>query len=129
MRWLTLDQVVRIHDIVLDLTPGARGVRERTLVASALQHPLTKIFGQEMFPGVPLKAAVLMEGLIQSHPFVDGNKRTAVVAACTVLELNGCRLDAPQDEVEGMAIRVATHAIGRDGLNQWIISRTRADAQ
>jgi death-on-curing protein len=129
MRWLTLDQVVRIHDIVLDLTPGARGVRERTLVASALQHPLTKIFGQEMFPGVPLKAAVLMEGLIQSHPFVDGNKRTAVVAACTVLELNGCRLDAPQDEVEGMAIRVATHATGRDGLNQWIISRTRADAQ
>jgi len=120
MRWLTIEQMLRIHDAVLNATPGARGVRDLVLLESAMLRPLTSMGGVELYPGLPTKVAVLLESIVQYHPFVDGNKRTAVVAACTVLELNGLRLVASQEEVEDLAVSVTNHTMRLADIIPWV---------
>jgi len=74
----------------------------------------------EFFPSLHEKAAALLASLIQGHPFVDGNKRTAVLAASTVLELNGWRLHFSAEEVVEFATSVATHRLDFDDIVRWL---------
>lgn len=64
--------------------------------------------GKELYPTIHEKAAVLFESLCKNHPFVDGNKRTAFVAAATLLEINGHETHFDQKSAEQFVLKVAT---------------------
>jgi death-on-curing protein len=85
--YLTLEEVLAIHDASLRRFGGAPGVRDHGLLESALYRPRTGYYADlvEM-------AAALMESLLMNHPFVDGNKRVAFFATDVFLRLNGFRL-------------------------------------
>jgi death-on-curing protein len=83
-------------------------VRDIGLLEAAAQRPQTTLYGQEAYPGITEKAAVLLESLTRNHALVDGNKRIGWLAAVVFLRLNGLTLDAPDDEAYDLVIAVSS---------------------
>ena len=82
-------------------------VRDGGLLTSATVRPATRLYGEDMYPGVVAKAAAIMHSIVTHHPLVDGNKRLGWVALVVTLDLNDIRLDVPDDEAFDLTIRVA----------------------
>ena len=102
MKWLSEEQLIWIHSRLIKATASAEGVREAGLISSALAAPLGSFGGVELYPTTIEKAARLGCGLVQNHPFADGNKRIGLLAMLTVLSLNGIRLTATQPELASL---------------------------
>lgn len=94
----SLDEVVAIHFRVTEKTGGSQGVRDWDLLASALGRPQATFGGEDLYPDIFLKAAALVQSISSNHPFVDGNKRTALTTLEYFLHLNGIKLKASQRE-------------------------------
>jgi death on curing protein len=89
MIYLSLEQVIALHDMLIAKFGGLSGIRERSLLESAIANPMTAVFGQEMHPTVFDKAASYLYSIARNHPFLDGNKRTASSCALIFLRYNG----------------------------------------
>jgi death-on-curing protein len=98
MRCLTLAEVVELHELVLQATRGAPGLRDLGGLESTLAQPKATFEGRDLHQTLIEKAAALCFSLVQNHPFVDGNKRTAHAAMETFLVLNGSEIVASVDE-------------------------------
>lgn len=125
MRHLSLAEVLELHQRILEETGGASGVRDLGALQSALAQPRMTFGGADLYPDLPAKAGALGFSLIQNHPFVDGNKRTGHAALDAFLMLNGFELAATVDDAESSVVAVATGRLDRDGLTDWVRSRTR----
>lgn len=125
---LTLEQILQLHALVLVKDGGAGGVRDigRLEAVVSVQHQV--VFGEELYATVFTKAAALIRGIIGDHPFTDGNKRTAMLAGLTLLEVNGYNFTAQRGELENFAVRVATNHLDIDAIADWLKrhSQTRA---
>ena len=101
-------------------------VRDLGLLEAAAQRPQTTLYGQEAYPGIPEKAAVLLESPTRNHALIDGNKRIGWLAMVVFLDLNGFRLDAPDDDAYDLIISVSTGALDYSAaarrLEGWITS-------
>jgi len=122
MRYLTLDEVLELHRLVLEQTGGAPGVRDLGALESALAQPHMTFGGEELYPGVVEKASALAFSLVKNHPFVDGNKRVGHAAMETFLVLNGWELAAGVDEQEQVILGVAAGTLKRDEFTAWVRS-------
>lgn len=120
MRYLTAEQVLFIHSRVIDETGGAHGVRDIGLLQSAVSRPQATFSGNDLYPDIISKAAALMESLARNHPFLDGNKRTAISATGVFLALNGLRLEATQKELELFAVNMAVNKLSVDEAVAWL---------
>jgi len=121
VNWLTLDELMLIHARVIEQTGGAQGVLNPGGLESALARPFTAFGGIEFFPDLPAKVGALIHGLCQFHPFVDGNKRTALVAGDVCLRLKGFRL-VPSDEVEPFFWSLARGERAPEEVAAWLTS-------
>ncbi len=133
MRFLTLSEVLELHDRVIDQTGGADGVRDLGAVESAVFQPQMTFGSKELYPTMQTKAAALCFSLVKNHPFVDGNKRVGHAAMETFLVLNGWELAAATDDAEQTILSLATGNLQREQLVAWIASHirrleTRSDA-
>ena len=99
MHYLTLDEVLTLHQLALDAHGGSTGLRDMGLLQSAIAAPRQTMFGEELYPGIADKSAIILYLLIQNHPFVDGNKRTALSACFWFLESNGYTLDVENNDL------------------------------
>ncbi len=100
MRDLTPDEIIKIHDRVQATFNVFAGIKDLGLIEAIAARPSTKIHsGFEPYDTVFLKAASIMEGIIRFHPFVDGNKRTALLATYVYLKLNGYSVVYPLSAV------------------------------
>jgi death-on-curing protein len=99
--------VLAIHDLVIEQTGGSHGVRDEAGLLGAVGRPFPSFGGEDLFPDPWMKAAALLEGLCNSHPFVDGNKRTALVAAAWLLHELGIEIAVPLEDGEEFMLRVA----------------------
>lgn len=99
---LTLEDLVLL---VADL--GVGPIRDLGLLDSAAHRPHTSLYGHEAYPGIELKAAVLLESLVRNHALVDGNKRLGWLGTVVFLGLNGVDLDAPDDEAYDLVVAIA----------------------
>ena len=122
---LTLEQILQFHALVLVKDGGADGVRDvgRLEAAVSTQHQV--VFGEELYATVFAKVAALMRGIIGDHPFADGNKRTAMLAGLTLLEVNGYNFTAQRGELENFAVRVATDHLDIDAIADWLECHSR----
>jgi death-on-curing protein len=98
VEYLTLEEVLLLHTRLIQRTGGSGGVRDIRLLDSALARPRATFGSKDLYPGPWHKAAVLMHSLVKNHPFVDGNKRTALTATGLFLELNGYTMTASNEE-------------------------------
>ena len=87
---------------------GSYGLRDPALLSSALAMPSSSFEGKYLHKDLFEQAAAYAFHICQNHPFVDGNKRTALAAALVFLYLNGIELDDPKEELYGLMVRVAS---------------------
>jgi len=108
MRYLTAEEVLEINASVMG---GRHLLRDRGLLESAIARPQASAFGADAYPDLATKAAALLHSLVLNHPFVDGNKRTAVLATLIFLDLNGYAVGWDQDEALDFMLRLAQHQV------------------
>jgi death-on-curing protein len=120
VEYLTLEEVLLLHARLIQRTGGSGGVRDMGLLESALARPRATFEGQDLYPDLWHKAAALMQSLIKNHPFVDGNKRTALTATGLFLELNGYMLTASNDEAVRFALQAAVGDVDVEAMAAWI---------
>jgi death-on-curing protein len=123
---LTVEEVLVIHQRLIQRTGGSGGLRDLGLLESAVARPHASFAGEDLYPDLWSKAAALMHSLIKNHPFVDGNKRTAITAAGIFLALNGHALRARNEELAAFTERAATGAAGLAEIATWLQVHSRA---
>jgi death-on-curing protein len=117
-RWLEIGIVLDFHAEQLALFGGADGIRDTGLLESALARPLNKFsYGETSIVAL---AAAYGFGIARNHPFVDGNKRTALASLIVFLNLNRLDLNAPQEAATAIILALAAGEIGEDVLARWI---------
>jgi death on curing protein len=120
MKYLTTQQVLRIHARSIELFGGDTGVRDLGLVESALAQPRASFDGTELYPTLADKAAALAYSLVRNHPFLDGNKRTGYGAMMMFLGRNGHTIGAPLDDHASVFQRPASGELDREGFRAWL---------
>lgn len=116
--WLDIELVFDFHAEQLALFGGADGIRDRGLLESALARPINKFaYGETELAAL---AAAYGFGIARNHPFVDGNKRTALASMIVFLGLNGMDLDATQEEATAIILGLAGGEIPEEILANWI---------
>ena len=122
VRYLELVDVLRVAAAVNGAVP-----RDVGLVQSAVSRPMTTVFGADAYPDLDTKVAALLHSLARNHPFIDGNKRVAWLAAGAFYYANGLLLDAPDDPAFDLVIDVATGNLDvptiASALGQWVRPR------
>jgi death-on-curing protein len=111
VKYLSPEQVLFIHSRLIDTTGGAHGILDIGMHQSAVSRPKATFEGKELYPDIFHKAAALMGSLAKNHPFIDGNKRSAITSAGLFLGMNGYRLEASQKELERFTLSVAVGTI------------------
>lgn len=118
--WIAKPLVLLMHDRQLAEHGGSTGVRDESLLDSALARPQQLHVYGEPLPDLADLAASLTFGLARSHPFVDGNKRTAAVACETFIMLNGASLQASDLELYPTYLALAEGTLDEAGFADWL---------
>ncbi|MCK9994669.1 MAG: type II toxin-antitoxin system death-on-curing family toxin [Candidatus Krumholzibacteria bacterium] len=117
--FLSVDDVLMIHNRVIEEFGGDSGLRDRGLLESAVAMPQSTFGGSDLHPGLADKAAAYHFHLCANHAFVDGNKRVAVAAAEVFLLINGHELSASDDEIEELTQGVAGGQLSKDQVMEF----------
>ena len=123
MKVLSREQILLLHEQLIERYGGSHGVRDEGLLDSALHAPFQSFGGYEFFPTVTDKAVRLCTGLVQNHPFHDGNKRIAAMALLTTLDLNHVQLRTNSKELSDVILKLAADEINDEDLLQWVKDR------
>ena len=116
--WLPVDLVIAIHERQLREFGGPSGIRDRSALESALGRARNK-WAYEMAE-LPELAAAYAFGVARNHPFVDGNKRVALLALVTFLGLNGVTFVADEAHAASIILALAAGEVNEEGLTRWI---------
>lgn len=95
---LSKEQVISLHERLIEATGGSNGIRDAGMLDSALANPFQSFEDEELYPSVQAKAAQLCFGIVKNHPMVDGNKRLGTHVILVFLALNGYELLYTQKE-------------------------------
>jgi death on curing protein len=123
MRYLVIEEVLKLHDRVIAQTGSSPGIRDRGLLESAIAQPQASFGGEDLYPTIVEKAMALCFSLALNHPFVDGNKRTAHAAMEVFLLLNKFEIQASADDQEQMMLALAGGSLDRENLTVWLKQR------
>jgi death-on-curing protein len=118
LEWLTVPLVLAIHDEQLVAHGGSAGVRDLALLESALNRPLNKRNYENA--DLPELAAAYAYGVARNHPFVDGNKRTALLTLYTFLGINGIDFIVSEADAATMILALAAGEVSEESLARWI---------
>jgi len=122
VQFLSLDEVLEIHAVLIDRFGGAEGVRDRGLLESALYRPKTGYY-----PDLIEMAAALFESLMNNHhPFIDGNKRVAFFSTDVFLRLNGYKMVVEPSAAHAFLMELfESNSCDLEHLAPWIRSVTK----
>lgn len=109
-----------LHGDTMSHEGGLLGIRDHGLLDAAVAMPRQQFGGEYLHPDVQAMAAAYLYHLAQNHPFYDGNKRVAVMAAYVFLDVNGWDLDVPPSELESVTRQVASGETKKDDLIKWM---------
>ena len=112
-RFLTLDEVLVAHEEQIRLFGGASGIRDTDLLLSAMGNVEATFGGVFLHETIFEMAAAYLHGICRNHPFVDGNKRTALSAALTFLDTNHVEVHAEVNELVDLVMGVAEGKISK----------------
>jgi len=117
--YLTPEQVLFLHSRLVSETGGAHGVRDLGMLLSSLGRPQTTFEDKELYPDLFTKTAALMDSLVRNHPFVDGNKRTAITAAGIFLSINRYQLKVENSEMVRFTLACAQSQLNLEEITEW----------
>jgi death-on-curing protein len=124
--WLSIDEAMAIHERLLEEHGGLAGVRDAALLESALARPRHRFaYGEsDLF----IIAAAYADGIVNNHPFLDGNKRTGFMCAYVFLGINGWQLTAPEEQAVLLTVGLADKSIAPEQYAQWLKDNSVARA-
>lgn len=125
MRRLTGADIVRLHEKMIGQTGGRAGLRDFGLLESALNRADSAFGGHEQYPALEQKIAVIAEGLVKNHPFVDGNKRVGIAAMLLLCRLNGISLHYTQEELVVFGLGLAAGELKTADVVSWLLEHRR----
>lgn len=116
--WLTVPMIVAIHDQQLVAHGGLSGLRDAGMLESALDRPRNKWSYEKA--DLPQLAAAYGYAIAKNHPFVDGNKRTSLLAIYTFLGINDIDFLVPEAEAAAIILALAAGEVSEESLTRWI---------
>lgn len=117
------EKVLLLHRLIAEETGGSIGLRDESLLESALESAFSGFDGKEFYPSKEEKGARLGYTLISNHAFVDGNKRIGMYVMLTFLEVNGIHMECTNDEVAEVGLAVASGSMDYHQLLSWVRDR------
>jgi len=121
--FLDLDRVLRTHLSLIERYGGESGVRDIGLLHSAIAMPQASFGGEFLHKDLFEMAAAYLFHIVQNHPFIDGNKRTGAAAAIIFLDMNGVEIEADEEGLVDVTLRVATGQAGKQDIAEFFRSR------
>lgn len=109
-----------LHADTIDTDGGSRGLRDHGLLDAAVAMPRQQFGGQFLHEGLAAMAAAYLFHIAQNHPFVDGNKRAAVMSALAFLRANDVELSMVPQELEATTLKVAAGELSKEKLTKWL---------
>jgi death-on-curing protein len=125
VRFLTASEVLMIYEDQIRRYGGAYGVRDLSLLSSALSLPQSSFDGTYLHRTIPDMAAAYAYHLCQNHPFIDGNKRVALASALVFLDINGYECTGTEDEVYCAMMAVARSEMTKTDFTRWFTQYSR----
>lgn len=116
--WIDKVETLAFHDALLSRFGGLSGIRDEGLLESALNRPRQMFHYQQA--GIFALATAYAEGIVKNHPFLDGNKRSGLMAAALFLECNGWRFEAPEEEAVLQTLALAASEIPAGEFASWL---------
>ena len=120
MKYLSLDEVIAIHDDMIEEYGGSHGIRDLGLIQSAISRPQASFGGQDLYPSIFHKAAALFHSVMFNHAFVDGNKRTTISVTARFLTLNGFSLEVSQKMFVEFPLKVENEHLDLETIGAWL---------
>ncbi len=117
---IPVEEVIRIHKILIESFGGSKGIRSREALESALARPYQTFEQKELYPEPEDKAASIAESIIVNHPFIDGNKRIGYAPMRITLLEHGKDISASQDEKFDFILKVAKGEMNFEEIRKWI---------
>ena len=117
--------VLFLHSRLIEETGGAQGLRDLPMLLSALGRPQATFDDHELYIDLFAKTAALLDSLIRNHPFIDGNKRTAIAAAALFLRMNDYHLVVDNDEMLNFTLACAQSQIDLVLMTAWLQKYSR----
>ena len=118
--WLSPESIHAIHNLSIARFGGGDGLRDEKAFEISLNRPLQHYSYGDPPPSIFELAAIYCSGIVKSHPFIDGNKRTGFMAAYTFLGINGYQLEASEEEAALQILALADCQLSDEELTQWL---------
>ena len=119
---LSKQQILLLHSQLISETGGSDGLRDVGLLESAINSPFQQFGNEDLYPTIQQKVSRLCFGLVNNHPFIDGNKRIGAHVMLVFLALNGIELEYTQYELSSTILKLASSEISYQQLTRWIIN-------
>ena len=120
MKYLSTPQILAIHYQMVKRFGGSQGIRDIGLIESAVGRPQATFDGIDLYESLFDKAAALLQSLLKNHPFVDGNKRTAITSSGIFLNMNGYELINYHDEEVEFVVAVDNQGLSIKEISAWL---------
>ena len=124
--FLTLAEVIEVYNNQIELYGGKRGVREIRLLESAISQPEASFQGEWLHDDLFLMAAAYAYHISSNHPFIDGNKRTALATALVFLEINGVSIFDPKQKLLAAMKKMAAGKLSKEDFSKILKSLDNA---
>lgn len=128
IRFLSLAEVLIIAQDQISRYGGLYGLRDLSLLDSAISMPQARFSGAWLHEGIPAMAAAYAWHICANHPFIDGNKRTALATALVFLDLNGYALECSEEEIYQLMMQTASGLMGKTALTAFFTARCRTES-
>lgn len=123
MKKISIEFVIRLHEMLIKESGGSKGVRDMRLLESALYSPLQTFGDQELYPDDLDKIVNISYALINNHSFIDGNKRIGTLVLYMLLRENEYELEWTDEEIIEIGLKVASGDMDKEGLKKFIEER------
>lgn len=107
MIYIHKHQIIKIHHQIIKEFGGISGIRDESMLDSALANPLQTFAGQDLYPDITEKIIKLGYSIIKNHPFLDGNKRTGLHSMLILFSLNGFKFQCSYETLTNSIMNVA----------------------
>lgn len=124
-QFITLEEVVTIHERMLEIGGGREGIVDFSLLHSAVERPKAHFSGKPLYKDIYFQAAALIQSLIKNHPFTDGNKRTGYFSTMRFLELNRAELIAGRREIITFTVKIGVKKLNIEDIADWLKTHSR----
>ena len=116
---------IELNKIIAKSTGGSFGLRDESLLLSAINRPFQTFEGKDLYPSVIDKSAALFESLIMNHPFIDGNKRMAYAFMKMLLIEDGFSIDASKEETYKFVIKASEGKMNFEEIKTWLVNHLK----